>query len=357
VLALWIGAITPALAQEASLVHVDKVLSEPMSQTVPVIGRLVTRRSGQVATRIGGAVREFYVEVGDRVAEGEPIAQLDTDLLEAQLALVTGELRQAEADLAVSQAALQLAMQELERYAGLLETEAYSRARHDDAVQNLARAEAEIAKAQAQIATRNGALQLNRLNLEYAQILAPYDGVITQKMAEAGSYVRTGDPLVHMISDTSLEIEADVPAQRILALVEGAEVNFVLDDGSVHIAVVRAVLPVENPLTRTRPVRFTPVFSGQEGVLADAQSVVVHVPVGAARDVLTVHKDAIIQRQGESIVYVVVDGIAEQREVELGESTGGRIEVISGLDAGDEVVIRGNERLQPGAAVQVDAGS
>ncbi len=355
--AVWAGLSCAAVAQEVSLVRVDEVRLEPLTQTVPVIGRLVARQIGDVATRIGGAVEAFHVEVGDRVSADQIIAELDTDLLNAQLALVEGELAQAEADLESEQATRQLAQQELDRYAGLQGTQAYSKARFDDAVQNVARAQAAISKAQAQIATRRAGLTLNRLNLEYARIRAPYDGVIIRRMVETGAYVRTGDALVHMMSDTNLEVEADVPSQRIVSLLPGTQVSVQLDDGSAHTATVRASLPVENPLTRTRAVRFVPEFAGEVERLADAQTVTVMVPVGAEREVLTVHKDAIIQRGGQSVVYVVVEDAAQLRTIELGDATGGRVEVLSGLEQGDKVVVRGNERLQPGARVQIDAGS
>jgi len=354
---LLAAAPGPAVAQEASLVRVDKIRVEPLTQTVPVIGRLVALQSGEVASRIGGAVHRFLAEVGDRVEQGQVIAELDTALLEAQLAVAEGELAEAEAELASSKAARMLSEQEFNRYQGLKDTQAFSKARYEDAQRNVERAKAEIRKSEAQIAGKRASVKLNRLNLEYARIKAPYAGVITRRSVEAGAYVRIGDPVVRMLADQSLEVEADVPSIRAVHLETGARVSFTLDDGSAHSAVVRAILPTENPLTRTRTVRFTPTFEERLGVLADAQSVTVNVPIGVKRQVVTVHKDAIIKRRGKSVVYVVAEGSAQLRPIELGESAGGRIEVVTGLKDGEEVVIRGNERLQPGAKVRIDTGS
>ena len=91
--------------------------------------------------------------------------------------------------------------------------------------------------------------------------------------------------------------------------------------------------------------------------LAAHQSVTVYVPVGARRDVVTVHKDAVIQRGRERIVYVVSDDTAEVRRIVLGEPTGSRYEVLDGLKEGDLVVVRGNERLRPGDKVRIDGAS
>ena len=76
-----------------------------------------------------------------------------------------------------------------------------------------------------------------------------------------------------------------------------------------------------------------------------------HVPVGRPRDVVSVHKDGINRRGGGTFVYVVQDGSATPRPVQLGTALGNRIEVLSGVEPGAQVVVRGNERLRPGQAV------
>jgi RND family efflux transporter MFP subunit len=351
------GWISPASAQEQSLVRVDAVRTEPLSQTVQVIGRLVARQAGEVSARIEGPVETFYVDVGDRVRKGAAIADLNDAILAARRDLATGALAEAEAELATSRAEITLARQAHKRMEGLKSSAAFSQARFDDAKQTVVIAQAKARQAEAAVHSAEAVLRLSEINLGYTKVLAPYDGVVTRQMTEEGAYVRVGDPLVYLIAERSLEIEADVPFQRLFGLDEGTAVTFSLDDGTDHRARVRSVLPSENPLTRTRAVRFTPSFNGIKSTLADAQSVTVQVPVGAPRDVLTVHKDAIIRRQGGNIVYVVKDDVAEARPIEIGESLGGRVEVLSGLEDGEPVVVRGNERLRPGAKIRIDGAS
>ena len=207
------------------------------------------------------------------------------------------------------------------------------------------------------IATRQASAAVVKLEIDRSRIVAPFDGVVVEKLTEAGSYLRIGDAVARLLSDSELEIEADVPAIRIVGIKPGYRVRATFEDGTDLAATVRSLLPVENPMTRTRPVRFTP--SWPEGVtnIADSQTVTVHLPIGPARDVVTVHKDAIIRRAGEAVVYVIEDGKAASRTVELGEATGSRIVVTAGLKSGDVTVVRGNERLQPGAAVKIRTGS
>ena len=135
-------------------------------------------------------------------------------------------------------------------------------------------------------------------------------------------------------------------------LAPGVVIEFAFTDGSRHRASVRAVVPEENPLTRTRRVRFTPGFDASAMNLAVNESVTLFIPIGAGEDVLTIHKDAVIHRDEKTWVFVVDgEGSALLREVTLGDALGGCFQVTSGLEPGSLVVVRGNERLLPGQKV------
>ncbi|GAB4358386.1 MAG: efflux RND transporter periplasmic adaptor subunit [Kiloniellaceae bacterium] len=351
------GGGTAAAQQAAAPVRVDAVRSEPLTQTVPVIGRLVAQQAGSVAARVSGPILEFRVQVGDRVSAGDVIALLDDSTMKAERDLAAAGLALARAELETRKAEIALSQQELQRIEGLKKSAAFSQARFDDVRQQVVIAEAGAREAEASVTSARARLRLAEINLDYTQIKAPYDGVIARRMSEAGAYVSEGDALVNMIADHSLEVEADVPSNRLPGLVPGTVLDGRLDDGTTFKATVRAIIPDENPLTRTRAVRFVPDFGGFSGPLANEQSATLQVPVGAPRQVVSVHKDAVIQRAGDVIVFVVADGKAESRKVIVGEAVGTRFEVVDGLAAGELVVVRGNERLRPGMAVKVEEGS
>lgn len=354
---LFIGLTTPASAQDAALVRVETVRTEPLTQTVPVIGRFVALRSGDVAARIDAPVKQLLAEVGDVVRKSEVIAVLDDEILQAERALAESEFLESKAEVGAWAAEADQAQTELDRQARLKKSTAFSQARFEDAQKKMAVATARIKRAEAKMAIKSAALRRKALEISYATVRAPYEGVIVRRHTDAGAYVSKGDAIVKIIGSRSLEIEADVPFRRLGGLVLEREVDIKLDDGSKHTATVRAVLPSENPLTRTRAVRLRPKMGTTVKSLAESQSVIVAVPVGLERRVLTVHKDAILNRQGANIVYVVADGVASPRTLLLGEAVGGRMEVVSGLKAGEKVVVRGNERLTPGAKVRIEKGS
>ena len=353
-MALALPAV-PAFAQgpPAATVGVDTVVVQPLSQTVSIIGRLVPRQRGTVAAATNGPVGEVAVAIGERVKKGDLLVQiLDTRIRETRN-LYAAELGEAQARVETALAELAQAELELKRSDKLKESAAFSQARYEDQKKQVATSQSLVAEAENAVFTAQSELRRAEIDVFLARITAPFDGVVVEKHTEVGSYLGVGDPVVSLINDTDLEIEADVPTGLIAGLAPGRAVTAEVSGGIELEAFVRAVIPEENALTRTRAVRFDAAFPAADtaGPLAAGQSTTVHLPVGEDRDVVTVHKDAILANGSDKSVYVVVDGTAQPMPVVTGNAVGDRLEVIEGLGVGDIVVIRGNETLQPGAAV------
>jgi RND family efflux transporter MFP subunit len=332
-------------------VEVDAVRTEPLTQTMPVLGRIVTRQQGPVAARVPGLVDRVAVEVGDRVDEGDPLVWLDAEPLTFERDLAEAEYNAMLAEQGAEQAELQLLEDERARLVSLEGSAAFPKAQLIDKENEIEVARSRIAAAAARIQQYRVKLQRSARDLEDAVIRAPFSGVVSQRQVSAGGYIEAGDPVITLIDDHQLEIEAEVPSDRVAGLAPGTVVRVVLDDGSAHDARVRAVVPEENPLTRTRALRLTPDFRATTKPLAIAQSVTLELPIGESRRVVTVDKDGVIQQPDGAMVYLVEEEAAAPRPVQLGEAVGGRFEVLDGLKPGDLVVVRGNERLQPGQPI------
>lgn len=355
VLAATLVPAAAAAQGKPSLVAVDPVIVEPLSQTMPVLGRFVARQTGAVSAQVGGPVAEVMVNVGDRVRAGDILVRLSTESTTSVRDLRAAQLRESEATLENAKAQAQLGELELRRLENLKKSAAFSQAQYDEKRTVLARLRASVAGAQAVIARTRANLDLAELDLRRAEIKAPYNGVVVHRHISAGAYVNPGAALVTLVNDEDLEIEADIPSDRLAGLAAGREVRVYLDESRDFLAVVRAIVPMESALTRTRPVRFTADFGDPVAMgLAADQSVTVMLPVGARRDVVTVHKDAVIARGANATVFVVEAGKAISRPVRLGEAVGDRFEVLDGLAPGDVVVVRGNERLRPDQPVSYD---
>ena len=192
--------------------------------------------------------------------------------------------------------------QELSRLTRLKKSAAFSRARYEDLQRDLEGRRASLLERRSQLREAQADLDQASIDLYNVVIKAPYAGVISEKHTEVGAYVNVGSRVVTLISDTDIEVEAEVPSSRIIGLTPGSPVRFTLDDGTQHRARVRSVIPRENVRTRTRPVRFVPEFGNKKKPFAVNQSVTLLVPIGKVREVATVHKDAIVYRGSERVV-------------------------------------------------------
>lgn len=354
--ALWSLTMTVNAQEDApraAIVGVDTVVIQPLLQTTSVIGRLVPRQRGTVAAATNGPVGEVAVAVGDKVAKGDLLVQiLDTRIRETRN-LYAAELGEARAKVETAMAELGQAELELKRSNQLKSSAAFSQARYEDQKKQVVTSQSLVSEAENAVFTAQSELRRAEIDVYLARITAPFDGVVVEKHTEIGSYLGVGDPVVSLINDSDLEIEADVPTGLIAGLTPGRTVQATIYGGVTFDAFVRAVIPEENALTRTRAVRFDAVFPQDQtiGPLAAGQTTTVHLPIGEDRQVVTVHKDAILASGNDKSVYVFADGVAQPRPISTGKAVGNRLEVVEGLETGEIVVIRGNENLQPGQAV------
>jgi len=355
VVLIWASAPSVAVAQRPpAKVVVEKVRTIEVAQTFPVIGRFVARQHGVVAALTSGPLEETLVKVGERVTKGQVVARMVIDRIRANRNLLAAELREREAGLQTAEAQLKLTMGELARLDGLRRSAAFSQARFSDKRNEVAKYRSEVTEAQGAVAKARANLQLARIDLHNAEVRAPFDAVVVRKHAVAGAYLAVGDPVVTLVNDKEMEIEADVPADRLEGVVAGRKVEVQLDNGANLQVKVRAVVPSENSKTRTRPVRFQLIDAAGQTV-ADNQSATVMLPVARARRVLTVHKDAVTSKGKSKVVIQIVDNVAKPRNIQVGTAVADRFAVVSGLKEGDIVVIRGNEGLRSGQKVAFEA--
>ena len=339
--------------ERPTFVIVESVTLGEQVETTPVYGRVVARQAGVVAARVRGAVAEIRADVGARVSRGDVLVELVSDILENERALKEAEVAEFRAKIRTAEAQLALTEQEMKRIEQLRNSAAFSAARYEDKRRDVERFRSTVAESTARLKQAEAERNMADINLTNARILAPYDGVITQRHTERGAYLNIGERVVTMTNDRWLEIEAEVPSTRLSGLVPGTRISVDPETSAGFDVIVRAIVPEENQLARTRTVRFSPSEGSRPETLAANQSVILRVPTGAPRTVLTAPKDALLQRRGSPVMFVFGDGKVQQRTVELGEAFGNRFEIVSGLNEGDQVVTRGNERLRPGQEVQI----
>ena len=206
------------------------------------------------------------------------------------------------------------------------------------------------------------AIDLETLQLEIAdiqrqigeaEIVAPIDGQIISLADFSIGYSRVGDTLVTLQRDDDYEIEADIPLGWMAYLRDVQTIAYENHLGVMQTARLRVELPQENPRSRTRLVRFEIPDVLDENLRAVGASLALMVPTSIPEDQITVPSDALVPLRGGYIVFVIEDGKAIQRQVITGGILDGRVIIKDGVKAAEQVVIKGNELLSNGQAVQV----
>ena len=300
-------------------------------------GSVISRNQARLAAEEEGRL-EWVAEIGARIAAGEPVARLDDTLLEQ-------ELLAAQAQMASERARMAFLEKDVERLRRLAKTNIATQSQLDQAVSNLGVSRSE----QAANAAR---AELIQERLRRTVTYAPFDGVVTERLQQAGEWAESGETLLRLVDVNALEVQTWVPVDALRFIAPGSELPLRNGDDEAR-GEVRMIVPVGDDRSRLYELRMT----APTGRWPVGQTLRVAIPSAAAREVVAVPRDALVLRREGTTVFRIGSGdIAEAVRVETGIADGDLIEV-SGIAAGDRVVVRGGERLRPGQTVQVTGGS
>jgi RND family efflux transporter MFP subunit len=321
-------------ARPAPAVEVTPAELRQLAPTVTATGLVQSRAGAELATAVAGQLA-WIAEPGTRVDKGEPVARMDVDELRLQ------RLEQA-ARLTRSEVALRQAERERERLRA--SGNAVSRYQLDQAenTRDLAAADLEIARA---------TLRQTDDRIAKAEIRAPFAGIVSERLRNAGEELARGDVLARLYNTEDLEIRLFLPLRHVRAIRPGSSVK-VRNSGSESVAQVRAIVPVGD----ARSQSFEALIDAPQMPLALAvgHSVQVELPLEAPREALAVPRDALVIRAEGTAVYRVKDGkTAERVPVKTGVAEGDWVAVEGALSVADPVVVRGAETLHDGDTVNV----
>ena len=297
-------------------------------------GSVVSTRDSLVSAATSGKI-EWVAEIGAEVEEGDVIARIEA--ADAQFARddSAAEVRrlQARADYLESL---------YKRFVGLGEDAGESEATLDEMRSN--RDEAMQALTQARVALRRA-----QTNLDRTEVVAPFAGRVVSQETQVGEYANPGTELIRLVDTRRLEVTARAPAHLARNIASGDMIR-VSSGVDVLDAEVRAIVPVGDALSRMLELR----LELPETAWYIGSAVRVSLPASEARSVTAVPRDALVLRAERISVFVIAeDNMAKRVDVELGTAEGDFIEVIGDIQPGDDVVIRGGERLRDGQPVTI----
>jgi len=321
-------------------VSVEAVREGASRKEAEIAAGLEPWRRATPGTVLMGRVIEIRHREGDRVKAGETLARVDNRDVDARRA-------QAEAGLAAARAQEQNAAHMRERMERLFHRQAASQKSVDDAIAGDLAARAQAAAAEEGVAAA-------RALADYASVVAPFAGTVTERRTELGDIAAPGTPLFVVEDLSKMKVEARVAESALAGLSVGSVVAVSIPAAGPAAlpGTLAEILPSADPASRTFLVRV--ILENQAGALRSGMFARIGLPSAEAK-ALEVPESAVVRRGPLSGVFVVdAEGIARLRYVTLGSTTGGRIEVLTGLVPDEKIVVAPPPMLEDGRRVEVD---
>jgi RND family efflux transporter MFP subunit len=327
-------------------------------------GYVTARRQATVSSKVTGKVEEVLIEEGMEVAAGQVLARLDDSNVSASVRLSEAQLAAARTELEETRVRRAEAQLDLDRVVNLVSEQVASQAELDRAQAQVDSLEARLESQSQAVSVAQRALAVARQSLDDTIIRAPFDGIVVAKNAQpgemispmsSGGFTRTG--IGTIVDMSSLEIEVDVNEAYINRVAAGQRVEATLDaytDWKIPSRVI-AIIPTADRQTATVQVRIgfdelDPRILPDMGIKVAFRGT--EAPSAVRRTAIVIPQDAVRSDSGSDVVFVVKDGAVERRAVKLGDEIDKEQFVLSGLAAGERVVIEGPMELEDGDQVK-----
>ena len=298
----------------------EQVRTQPLWDEEEVVGNVQAAQRSVLSAKVTGVIDAVNVAPGAKVARGQVLAAIDAREIKARLDSAAAAQDQARKDFA--------------RIEKLLQSGSSTRQEFDAATTRLRTADAALVEA--------------KTMLQYTEIAAPFDGVVTRKLVEVGDLATPGKPLLELENSSLLRFECEIPEALVDKVQMGGELPVLVDAAGTELSgKVSEIAPAASAGSRTFLVKLD--LPAAEKLRA-GQFGRVRVPV-RERPAVLVTEAAVVRRGQIESVFVVEEGKVRLRLVKTGRKMDGKVEVLSGLSGGEVVVVRDAHLLQDGAAV------
>lgn len=371
------GAQARSRDDSATPIKVESVKQEAVRRTVEVVGTLAAVDEVTVSAEAEGRVSRLLVDLGDRVTAGQSLVELDREKpeynLEQQRAALTRALAKFGAtdsahlppfektpDVQKAQAELVQAKQAFDRAQELHKRQLVPQQTIDDAETTLQSKQASYESSlqnarnlRADIDASEAAVKLADRQVRDTSIRAPFDGYIQKRLVSLGEYVKVQTPVMAVVRIDPLKVTAEIPEKMAPWIKVGQPVELHVDaypDKTIAGKVSR-ISPAVNTATRAFP--FEASIPNGDGLLKPGTFARVHLETALVDQVLTLNYSALQYRYGVNRAFVITGDRLSARELKIGERLGDRVEVVSGVKAGEQVAANDVDKLSDGARVSL----
>ena len=344
-------------------VQVVSVTTQDWPTSYEATGTIRARTTATISSKVMGYVQQVSVQVGDRVRQGQELITLDARDLDVSLrraeaggAEVQSAIPELENATAAAKANLDLAQTTFKRMEELASKKSISNQELDEASARLKAAQANydmVRSRRSQINSKMAVVEQEvraaGIMRDYAKLAAPFSGVVITRTVEPGNLATPGVPLLTIEQDGLYRLEASVDESKLATVRVGQAVEVVLEADRELKARVSEIVPSVDAASRTYIVKLDLPATPQLRTGMFGRAI---FPLGMQK-VVAVPLAALMERGQLQSVFVVEDGVAHTRLVTTGRRTSGAVEVLSGLNAGEKVVLPVPAGLQDGSRVEV----
>ena len=368
--------VQAAEQQNARPVTTEAAQPRDVRRTIDIVGTLVAREEVVVSAEVAGRVARLAHDLGDRVAAGAPLVELDQEKLRYRAEAQRAALEQARArygatgagdlppldrvpEVVSTTAKLADAQQRLDRAKSLAARNLVAKSDLDAAQTSLdtARAAHEQALASARqlradIEAQGSSLRLAEREVRDATVRAPFEGYVAERLVSLGQFVQPQTPVMRMVRLHPLKVTADVPEKFAPWIETGREIALRVDAFPRQVVRGRVVRVSPAVSLKSRAFAIEGEVPNPDGRLKPGTFARVQITTDHVDRAITIPAAAVQSRYGTNRVFLVQDGRLAGREVILGDRIGDRVEVTQGLDAGSLIVAADVEQLTDGMRVR-----
>jgi RND family efflux transporter MFP subunit len=328
---------TSAAREAVMTVTATPLTRVELTRTVSMTGSVYAWQDVIIASEVGGyRVAEVFVDVGDHVTKGQRLVAMSKALLEAEVATKQAVFSQRQAELTNAEAAF-------ERGKSLLNMNVLSQA-------DLDRLTSEELASRARLESARADLETSQLRLKFTDVTAPDDGVITSRTVTVGQIAQAGAEMLRLLRNGRIEWRGEAPETRLADLAPGQAVSIVTADGTKYSGTIRVVSPTIAAGNRTALVY---VDLPAEDALRPGMFARGEIEIGSG-PAFMVPLESIVNADGYSYVFVLgSNNTVARRRIETGAVHLDSIEVVSGIEGGETVVIKGAGFLKDGDLVNL----
>lgn len=346
---------TAETAQEEAYTAVEVETLQPTNLYIENImtAKTYADKDVYVVPLISGKVEKINVSVGDRVSKDQILFVMDKDDIQKQVNQALAAYESAKAAYNVTAEQIKNAKDSFERTKKLYEEGAVPQTTYDQA--KLAASDESLDVAQKSVDQAKVSYDNAASALENAEVKAPISGVISAVNIVEGDYATSSNPPITIVDSNSVTVKFGIPSNLVNKIKQGdkAVVEIASADYKEE-SVIKSVGTVTDPVTNLYNVE---ILLENDGSIKPGMFAKVHLNTDRTDNVLAVRTEAVIERDGESYVYILNgEDTAAEKKVATGLDTGSYIEIKEGLSEGDKVVISGQDYLNDGSKIKVVRG-